>query len=98
LVTDRKTITDGTRTVELLHLEAPHADGSLLIYLPRERLIFESDLFTILRGQPGAGAIRPDAQLLYDTVTQAGWRVNQIVPGHGRLIQWNELADGAKSN
>lgn len=98
LVTDRKTITDGTRTVELLHLEAPHADGTLLIYLPRERLLFESDLFTILRGQNGPGAIRPDAQLLYDTVTQAGWRVNQIVPGHGRLIQWKELADGAKSN
>lgn len=98
LVTDRKTITDGTRTVELLHLEAPHAEGSLLTYLPRERLLFESDLFTILRGQSGAGAIRPDAQLLYDTVTKEGWRVNQIVPGHGRLIQWKELADGAKGN
>ncbi len=98
LVTDRKTITDGTRTVELLHGEAPHADGSLLIYLSRERLLFESDLFTILRGQPGAGEIRPDSQFLYDTVTHAGWRVNQIVPGHGRLIEWKELADGAKSN
>ncbi len=46
-VTDRKTITDGTRTVELMYVPNPHANGFLAIYLPKERLIFESDLFTI---------------------------------------------------
>ncbi len=91
LVQDRRTITDGSRTVEFLHVPSVHAESFLVIYLPRERLIFESDLFSILQGQTGPPRIGADARVLYDVVTQEGWRVNQIVPGHGRLVGWDEF-------
>ncbi len=99
-VTDRKTITDGTRTVELIHVPNPHANGFLAIYLPKERLIFESDLFQIqsdtfqiLPEQSGPARVPPEAIDFYNAVTKARFKVNRIVPGHGRVLEWKELVD-----
>jgi glyoxylase-like metal-dependent hydrolase (beta-lactamase superfamily II) len=96
-VEDRRTITDGTRTVELLHVPNAHADGYLAIYLPRERLIFQSDMLSILQGETGDPVLRPYTKEFYDAVRQARWRVNRIVPGHGRLTEWSELADALRA-
>ena len=98
LVTDRKTISDGTRTVELLHFPNPHTDGYLTVYLPRERIIFQSDMFTVLNGETGPPVIRPEAQDFHDAVIQAGWKVDQIVPGHGRLLTWKDLVDALEAS
>jgi len=92
-VENRKTISDGTRTVELVHIPNSHADGYLAIYLPRERLIFQSDMFEILQGETGQPVVRPEARDFYDAVRKFRWRVDQIVPGHGRLFKWQELLD-----
>ena len=97
-ITDRKTISDGTRNLEVVHVPTAHADSNLLIYLPRERVVFESDMFTILRGETGTPMAPAPAKALYDAVTQAGWKVNQIVPGHGRLLQWSELVAGLEAS
>jgi glyoxylase-like metal-dependent hydrolase (beta-lactamase superfamily II) len=103
-VTDRKTITDGTRTVELIHVPNPHANGFLAIYLPKERLIFESDLFQIqsdtfqiLPEQSGPARVPPEGIDFYNAVTKARLRVNQIVPGHGRVLEWKELVDAVNA-
>jgi len=103
-VTDRKTITDGTRTVELMHVPNSHADGFLAIYLPRERLIFESDLFQIqsdtfqlVPEQTGPARVPPEGIDFYNAVTKARWRVNRIVPGHGRVLEWQELVDAVNA-
>src|SRR5207244_5779841 len=48
-VKDEKSLTDGERTVELRDLPNPHSSGMLMVYLPKEKILFESDLFT-----PGA--------------------------------------------
>ncbi len=99
-VTDRKTITDGTRIVELIHVPNPHANGFLAIYLPKERLIFESDLFQIqsdtfqlISEQSGSARVPPEGIDFYNAVTKARLRVNRIIPGHGRVLEWKELVD-----
>ncbi len=97
-VEDRKTISDGTQTVELVHLPNPHVDGYLAIYLPRAQLLFESDMFEILQGETGPRVVRPEARVFYDAVRKARWRVNQIVPGHGRLLKWQELVDALEES
>ncbi len=52
-VGDKRVLTDGERTVEIHHLAGnPHADGLLLVYLPRERLLIQADAFT--PGPPNA--------------------------------------------
>ena len=39
-----KTYTDGTRTVEMYHIwPAPHSNGLLVAYIPREKILFQGD-------------------------------------------------------
>jgi len=96
-VQDRRTITDGTRTVELMHLPNPHSDGYLVIYLPRERLLFESDLFSLHEDESWPPPVGPPTRVFYEVVTKVGWRVDRIVPGHGRVVEWQELIDALKA-
>src|SRR5262249_30170898 len=39
-------LTDGERTIELREIPNPHSSGMLVAYLPKEKLLFVSDLFT----------------------------------------------------
>ena len=98
LVTDRRTITDGSRTVELMHLPNPHTDGCLVIYLPQEKLIFESDLFEILEGEAWPPLVRPEAKVFYEVATEMGWEIDRIVSGHGRVVEWQELIDAIQAS
>lgn len=43
-VDTRKTYTDGTHTVEMLHIyPAPHSNGLMVAYFPQERVLFQGD-------------------------------------------------------
>jgi glyoxylase-like metal-dependent hydrolase (beta-lactamase superfamily II) len=82
-----KTISDGERTIELREIPNAHSAGMLVAYLPGEKLIFVSDLFT-----PGA-AVDPankngidNASALYSTLTGAKLDVQRVVGGHGEVI------------
>src|SRR5262245_32428631 len=84
---DVKTLTDGERTIELREIPNPHASGMLVAYLPKEKLLFVSDLFT-----PGA-PVEPtnsnginNAAALYTAVSSAKLDVARIVGGHGETI------------
>jgi glyoxylase-like metal-dependent hydrolase (beta-lactamase superfamily II) len=96
-VSDRRTITDGDRTVELLQIPNPHANGFLAVYLPKEKLLFESDMFQILQGQSVPPRVTPETKAFYEAVNRAGWAVETIVPGHGRLLKWQDLVDAIKA-
>ncbi|HLI85137.1 MAG TPA: MBL fold metallo-hydrolase [Bryobacteraceae bacterium] len=51
-VLEKKVYSDGTRTVEMYHVyPAPHSNGLLIAYIPRERVLFQGD-FTVTPGQP----------------------------------------------
>ena len=103
LVEETHTITDGKRSIELLHVPNPHANGYLAIYLPKERLFFESDMFqvqgdrwqVVLNDTP---SVPEEGIAMYEVVTKAGWRPQQIVPGHGIILPWKLLADTVKAS
>ena len=45
---DKRVFQDATRTVELHHIKGlPHADGMLIAYLPKERIIAYGDMFNL---------------------------------------------------
>jgi glyoxylase-like metal-dependent hydrolase (beta-lactamase superfamily II) len=101
-VGDTHTITDGTMTIELMHVPNPHASGYLAIYLPKERLLFESDMFQVQGDRwqvvlDDTPRLPDEAISLYEVVTEAGWRPLQIVPGHGIILPWKLLADTVKA-
>jgi len=92
-VKDEKSLTDGERTVELRDLPNPHSSGMLMVYLPKEKILFESDLFT-----PGA-PVDPtntlgveNAVALFTGINNANIQVDRIVGGHGEVAPLRELA------
>ena len=47
-VTDKRVLQDDTRTVEIHHIVGlPHADGMLVVYLPKERILSYADMFNL---------------------------------------------------
>jgi glyoxylase-like metal-dependent hydrolase (beta-lactamase superfamily II) len=53
-VAEKKVYSDGTRTVELYHiLPAPHSNGLLVAYIPKEKILFQGDFSLPAPGQPG---------------------------------------------
>ncbi len=88
-VADVKTLTDGSRTVELRTLSNPHVAGMLVAYLPQEKIVFVSDIYS-----PG-GTVQPgdpNALALYSALRNANILVDKIVGGHGGIGPFKDLA------
>jgi len=88
-VTEPMELSDGTRTVQLHHIANEHATGMLVAYLPNERIIFVSDLYS-----PGRPVTESNANALafYQGVTAAGLNVSQVVGGHGGIGPYRALS------
>ena len=76
---EKKVLTDDERNVEVYPVSTSHAEGMLVVYLPREKLLFVSDLFS-----PGAPRqFSTFCQELLDTIQKNNLQVVGIVGGHG---------------
>lgn len=52
-ISDRKIISDGTRTVEILDVpDNPHTDHMLVVWLPQEKILYVADLITDINADP----------------------------------------------
>src|SRR5687768_718187 len=52
-VSAKKVYSDGTRTVEMHHIfPAPHSNGLLVAYIPKEKVLFQGDFSLPAAGQP----------------------------------------------
>lgn len=95
---DKHEITDGRRTMELHLAQSPHAASVVLVYLPREGILTEADLYNP-GGPPGAdappGAPNPGAANLLENIQRLRLNVRQIAPIHGRVVPLAELRRAA---
>jgi len=83
-----KTLTDGDRTVQIFTVPNGHAAGMLAVYLPKEKLVFVSDLYTPgTPVQPGD----PNAVALFTAITKANLSVDRIAGGHGGVGPFKDL-------
>jgi glyoxylase-like metal-dependent hydrolase (beta-lactamase superfamily II) len=91
LVGDYHVIRNGSRVLEIHHVAGSmHDAGLLMVYLPRERLLVESHVFT--PGEPGAPlAPNPFTLNLYENVMRLNLGVTRIAPIYGRMVPWSEL-------
>jgi glyoxylase-like metal-dependent hydrolase (beta-lactamase superfamily II) len=92
-LTDKKVLTDGTRTLELHLIKGSlHAEGLLMAYLPSERLLVEVDIFN-----PPAATTPPDPTTvnLAENVERLKLNVNSILSLHGRGMATKADLDAA---
>ena len=54
LVKDKRTITDGMRSIDVMHMETlDHTDDMLMVWLPKEKIVVEADMYNPApAGQP----------------------------------------------
>ncbi len=84
-------ISDGTRNLNVHYVNPlQHAEGMLIAYLPKEKLLFEADLLDTDRPRPSTPT--RDQSSFYNAVTKLGLDVSQIVPVHGSPVSWVDFA------
>jgi len=98
VVGEKKVLTDGTRTIELHHLQTfGHHDGMLVVYLPKEKILLEADGYN---PQPATATPpsppSPFTVSLADNIARLKLDVQRIVPVHlpaeNRVVTMTELA------
>ena len=87
------TISDGTRNLDVYYVQgSPHAEGMVMAYLPRERILIEADIYT----PPAAGAQMPAmpppaAMNLFNNIQTYKLDVQTIAPLHGRVVPFGDF-------
>ena len=94
--TGKRVLMDSMHTIELYTLQGnPHNQGMLVVYLPKEKMLINADLFTPPAANapaaPAPAMPDPNALNLYDNVQRLKLDVSQIVPIHGNPGAWETL-------
>jgi glyoxylase-like metal-dependent hydrolase (beta-lactamase superfamily II) len=95
-VTDKKVITDGTKTIEVHHVRGNlHDEGLLMVYFPKERLLLQADAYA--PRPPGAKPLPPSPYTtnLYENIQRLKLTVDQMVHVHGGMDPIAKLAEQA---
>ena len=79
-VSQKKIISDGNRSIEIYPVKNSHADDMLAVYLPKEKILLDSDLYS-----PGGSPapFKVYAKQLLDFITHSGLDVKIIAGTHG---------------
>ncbi len=89
--TTSTTVSDGQRELVLYEIgPSPHVDEIAIAYLPGEKVLFVSDLFTI----PEGGAFGPPDETLRAfarTLDSLGLEIEAVVPGHGAVGSFADM-------
>jgi len=93
IVAKKRVFTDGARTVEIYEIgPTPHVKEMVIAYLPAERVVFVSDLFSTSNNgpiPPAGSSGRHFARAL----EELRLRVDHIAPGHGRMVTMKDFMD-----
>ena len=80
-VVEKKVLSDGARTVEIHAIkDSPHSDGMLMVFLPKEKIVIEADVFT-----PASSPAAIDRSTLnfVDNLEKLKLDFDKILPLHG---------------
>jgi glyoxylase-like metal-dependent hydrolase (beta-lactamase superfamily II) len=85
-VSDKKVMTDGTRTIEIYFMKGTsHNVANLMVYMPKEGLLYYGDGYNPPEGNDPRDFGRTPEQMidLYRIITMNNLDVKTIAPGHG---------------
>ena len=91
----KRVFTDGKQTVEIIDIgPSPHADEMLIVYVPKEKLVFQGDLVNL----PASGKFLPstinDTTVHFvEAIDRLGLDVKRIAAVHGPTATIEELRE-----
>jgi glyoxylase-like metal-dependent hydrolase (beta-lactamase superfamily II) len=93
-VRENYVLSDGRREMHISYVQPlAHAEGMLMAYLPKEKIVIEADLY-----DPPQTSATSASKTLLQHVRRMGIDVNTILPIHGPAVAWSEflkVAEGA---
>mgnify|MGYP003345185897 CR=1 FL=1 len=90
-VRENYVIEDGGRLMRMLYINPlQHAEGMLVAYLPKEKMLLESDI--INTDNPLPAMPTRDMTSLYTMIIRMKFDVQTIVPMHGKPMPWADFA------
>jgi glyoxylase-like metal-dependent hydrolase (beta-lactamase superfamily II) len=93
---DKRVITDGTMTLEIyLMRDQPHAEGLLMIYVPKDKLLMQADAYIPRPGAPPLPAPSPYTTNLVDNASRLKLSVERVVHIHGGTSPYSEVLAAA---
>ena len=88
----KRVISDGTRTLELLNIGPnPHARDMVVAYLPKERVVFQGDLFFLPANDAPVGPPQASTVSFAKKLQELKLGVDRIASVHGRTTTIEEL-------
>ena len=88
----KRVLTDGARTLELIDIGPnPHAREMVVAYLPKERVVFQGDLFFIPANEAPAGPPQASTASFAKKLKDLKLGVDRIASVHGRTTTIEEL-------
>ena len=95
-VRENYVLSDGTRNLNVYYVHPnQHAEGMLMAYLPKEKLLLEADL--VNTHEPLPATLSNDQESFYRAVQALKLDVSQIVPVHGTPVPWTNFSKLAAS-
>jgi glyoxylase-like metal-dependent hydrolase (beta-lactamase superfamily II) len=95
-VRENYVLTDGNRTMQMHYVNPlQHAEGMLMAYLPKEKLLLEADLVDTF--EPLPSRISGDQRSFFNAVQKLKLDVARLVPSHGRPIPWAAFDTAARA-
>ena len=89
-VRENYVVTDSERILQIFYVHPlEHAEGMLIAYLPRERILVEADLFDTHLPRPWVET--EASRSLRNVVERLGLDVSRIVPIHGKPVSWDDF-------
>lgn len=85
-VEDKFVLDDGNQKVEIYAIASPHSDDMLIVYLPKEKIVYVSDIFSI--NFPPGGQLPPRFNFvpaLDRELKRLALAVQTFAPSHGRV-------------
>jgi glyoxylase-like metal-dependent hydrolase (beta-lactamase superfamily II) len=89
-ITDKHVIKSGDRRIEIYRVPNAHADDYLVVYLPKEKILYGADVFNM----PANGPVFPPNELFttfYANFEKLGLDVETVANAHGRISTGDEL-------
>jgi len=100
-VDGRRVLIDGDHRIEVHEIQGSvHAQGFLMVYLPRHKLLIQADAYTpAAPNSPPPPVPNGNNVNLVQNIERLGLQVDRILPLHGRVVPYSELlaAIGRKS-
>ncbi|HEX8354381.1 MAG TPA: MBL fold metallo-hydrolase, partial [Pyrinomonadaceae bacterium] len=93
----KRVFTDGARTLELYSIgPTSHVDDMVIFYFPKEKVLFQGDMFSQVESGGIASVIEVNRELV-TKVRELGLEVETLVGVHGGGLRWKTLLEAVEA-